>query len=74
MSAAQPWAAGPPLPSLADLNLATRETAAVLNDPASSLQEVQRAAELEAATLHAYWHSGRVAQAELEIHGPEAEI
>jgi hypothetical protein len=59
-------AAGPPLPDLADLNRATHATAAVLADPAATLQDVQHAAELEAATLHAYWHTGLIARAELE--------
>jgi hypothetical protein len=65
-AARTPWAAGPPLPELADLNRATRVTAAVLADPAATLQDVQHAAEAEAATLHAYWRSGPIARAELE--------
>ena len=67
------WAAGPPLPDLADLNRATRATAAVLADPEATLQDVQHAAELEAATLHAYWHTGLIARAELERE-PEAGL
>ena len=67
------WAAGPPLPDLDDLNRATRATAASLADPAATLQDVQRAAELEAAVLHAYRNSGLIARAELERE-PEAGI
>lgn len=68
------WAAGPPLPDLDDLNRATRATAATLADPEATLQDVQPAAGLEAATLHAYWHSGPIARAELEHGEPEAGI
>ena len=63
-------AAGPPLPTLGDLHEVTRATADALADPGASIHDVHRAAELEAATLHAYWHSG---QAELELE-PEAAI
>jgi hypothetical protein len=74
MSAPRPWAAGPELPGLRDLEYATRATATVLGDPEATLEDVRQAAELEAATLHAYWQSGLIARAELEAHGPEAEI
>ena len=72
MSASQTRAAGPRLPSRAELNRATKATAAVIADPAASVQDIHRAAELEAATLHAYWHTpGERAKAELERE-PEA--
>jgi hypothetical protein len=72
MSASQRRAAGPQLPSRAELNRATRATAAVIADPGASVQDVHRAAELEAATLHAYWQKpGPQAKAELE-RDPEA--
>jgi hypothetical protein len=58
-------AAGPDLPTRADLEAATAATAAVLADPAATSMDVHRAAELEAATLHAYWHRPG-AEAELE--------
>ena len=68
MSASQTPAAGPRLPSRAELNRATRATA----DPSASVQDIHRAAELEAATLHAYWQTpGAQAKAELERE-PEA--
>lgn len=72
-AARAPWAAGPPLPDPADLDRATRAMADVLADPEATLQDVQHAAELEAATLHAYWHTGPIARAELERE-PEAGI
>ena len=72
MSASQRRAAGPRLPSRAELNRATRATAAAIADPDASVQDIHRAAELEAATLHAYWHTpGPQAKAELERE-PEA--
>lgn len=72
MSASQTRPAGPRLPSRADLNRATQATAAALADPDASVLDVHRAAELEAATLHAYWHRpGVQAKAELESE-PEA--
>lgn len=72
MSASQTRAAGPRLPSRADLNQATQATAAAIADPAASVQDICRAAELEAATLHAYWHTpGTQAKAELDCE-PEA--
>jgi hypothetical protein len=65
-------AAGPQLPTLADLNRATAHTAATLADPAATVQDASRAAELEAATLHAFWHRpGPQAKAALETE-PEA--
>jgi hypothetical protein len=59
---------GPRLPTLKDLNRATRVTADVLLDPDATLADLQRATEMEAATLHAYWHrpSGK-AELEREI-------
>ncbi len=72
MSASQTRAAGPRLPSRAELNRATRATAAAIADPNASMQDIHRAAELEAATLHAYeHHHGKQAKAELERE-PEA--
>ena len=56
---------GPALPTAADLNKATQATAAALADPDASVQDVCRAAELEAATLHAFAHAPG-AEAELE--------
>jgi hypothetical protein len=74
VSAPEPWAAGPEYPTLADLNRATRDTAAVLADPEATVQDIYRAAELEAATLHAFWQTPTLtAKAELEAHGPELE-
>jgi hypothetical protein len=73
-SAAQAQVEGPKLPSLAALNRATRATAAVLADPEATIRDVYRAAELEAATLHAYWQTpGVQAKHELETRGPEPE-
>jgi hypothetical protein len=69
----QPWKQGPEYPERGDLHRATRHTAAVLADPDATIHDVHQAAELEAATLHAYWRSGLIAKAELEIE-PEAEI
>ena len=72
MSASQSRAAGPRLPSRAELNRATEATAAAIADPNASVQDIHRAAELEAATLHAYWQTpGAQAKAELERE-PEA--
>jgi len=47
-------AAGPRLPTPAELNRATARTAAALADPDSTLADIYRLAELEAATLHAF--------------------
>jgi len=67
MSASQRRAAGPRLPSRAELNRATKATAAAIADPNASVQDIHRAAELKAATLHAYWQTpGMQAKAELE--------
>jgi len=72
MSASQTPAAGPRLPSRAELNQATKATAAAIADPNASVQDIHRAAELEAATLHAYWQTpGMQAKAGLERE-PEA--
>ena len=72
MSASQRRAAGPRLPSRAELNRATKATAAAIADPNASVQDIHRAAELEAAILHAYWQTpGMQAKAELERE-PEA--
>ncbi len=72
MSASQTRAAGPRRPTRAALNRATTATAAAIADPNASVQDVHRAAELEAATLHAYWQTpGVQAKAELERE-PEA--
>jgi hypothetical protein len=72
MSASQRRAARPRLPSRAELNRATRATAAAIADPSASVQDIHGAAELEAATLHAYWQTpGALAKAELERE-PEA--
>jgi len=72
MSASQRRAAGPRLPSRAELNQATSTTAAAIADPNASVQDIHRAAELEAATLHAYWQTpGMQAKAGLERE-PEA--
>ena len=72
MSASQRRAAGPRLPSRAELNRATKATAAAIADPNASVQDIHRAAEVEAATLHAYWQTpGVQAKAELERE-PEA--
>jgi hypothetical protein len=59
---------GPKLPTLRQLNRATAQTAAVLSDPNATLADKHHAAELEAATLHAFWqtHGGR-AKAVLEL-------
>ena len=71
-TSARTTAEGPKLPTRAALNRATRATAAAIADPESSVQEIHKAAELEAATLHAYWHTpGAQAKAELERE-PEA--
>lgn len=48
---------GPKLPTLAQLNRATAHTASVLADPHATLTDRHRAAELEAATLHAFWRT-----------------
>ncbi len=65
---------GPRLPTLGELNRATAVTAATIADPASTAADIHRAAELEAATLHAYWQTpGAGAKAELE-HEPEVGI
>jgi hypothetical protein len=67
-------AEGPRLPTLTELNRATAATAATIADPASTVTDIHRAAELEAATLHAYWQTpGVQAKAELE-RDPEAGI
>jgi hypothetical protein len=67
-------AEGPRLPTLAALNRATAETAAALADPESTVTDVHRAAELEAATLSAYWQTpGAQAKYELEREHPELE-
>jgi hypothetical protein len=67
-------AAGPRLPTLGELNRATAVTAAAIADPASTAADIQRAAELEAATLHAYWQTpGAQAKYELEREHPELE-
>jgi hypothetical protein len=72
MSASQTRAMGPKLPSAAALRRATAETAARLKDPNADIQEIYRAAEREAATLHAFWQThGNQAKAELETE-PEA--
>jgi hypothetical protein len=72
MSASQTRAAGPRLPSRAELNRATKTTTAAIADPNASVQDIHRAAELEAATLHAYWQTpGMQAKAGLERE-PEA--
>jgi hypothetical protein len=72
MKASQTRAEGPKLPSAAALRRATAETAARLNDPGASIHDIHRAAELEAATLHAFWQThGNQAKAELETE-PEA--
>jgi hypothetical protein len=72
MSASQTRAAGPKLPTRTALLRATAQTAATLKDPNATIQDIHRAAELEAATLHAFWHHhGNQAKAELE-HEPEA--
>ena len=52
------------LPTLADLDAATAATAAAIADPSASLADVERAAELEEATLTAY----------LQQPGAEAEL
>jgi len=58
------------LPTRADLDAATAATAAAIADPEASLADVERAAELEEATLAAYLQ-GPGADAELQI---EAEL
>ena len=74
MSASQTTAQGrvqgPRLPTLKDLNRATQVTADVLLNPDATMADLQRATELEAATLHAYWHRPS-AEAHLERE-PEA--
>ena len=52
------------LPTRADLDAATARTAAAIADPASTLMDVHRAAELEEAAFLAY----------LERPGAEAEL
>ena len=52
------------LPTRADLDAATTATAAAIADPSASLADVERAAELEEATLTAY----------LQRPGAEAEL
>ena len=65
---------GPRLPTMGELNRATAVTAAMIADPASTAADIQRAAELEAATLHAYWQTpGAQAKYELEREHPELE-
>ena len=67
-------AEGPRLPTLAELNRATAVTAAALADPEATIQHIYQAAELEEATLHAYWQTpGWAAKAELERE-PEAGL
>jgi hypothetical protein len=56
---------GPELPGRADLDAVTAATAAALADPATSLVDVCRAAELEEAAFTAYLHRPE-AGAELE--------
>jgi len=58
------------LPTRADLDAATAATAAAIADPAASLADVERAAELEEAALTAYLQRPG-ADAELEA---EAEL
>ena len=70
MSASQTRAEGPKLPTRAALLQATTQTAAALKDPDANVQDIHRAAELEAATLHAYWHTSQ-GKAELDRE-PEA--
>jgi hypothetical protein len=53
-------------PTRADLDAATARTAAAIADPACSLADVERAAELEEVVLTAYAQSGPEAVAELE--------
>jgi hypothetical protein len=53
-------------PGRADLDAATARTAAAIANPACSLADVQRAAELEEAVLNAYAATGPEARAELE--------
>jgi hypothetical protein len=53
------------LPTRADLDAATAATAAAIADPEASLADVERAAELEEATLTAYLRRPE-AEAELE--------
>jgi hypothetical protein len=60
-------AEGPRLPTLAELRHATAHTQAVLDSPHPALADVYRAAEFEAATLHAFWQTpGTQAKYELE--------
>ena len=59
MSAGSGRAAGPPLPSIAQVNRATAQTSAVLADPDATLGDLYRAAENEAATVDAYQHTAR---------------
>jgi hypothetical protein len=56
---------GPELPARADLDAATATTATAIADPAASLADVYRAAELEEAAFAAYLHQPEAA-AELE--------
>ena len=53
-------------PTRADLDAATARTAAAIGDPACSLADVLRAAELEEVVFTAYAASGPEALAELE--------
>jgi hypothetical protein len=53
------------LPTRADLDAATAATAAAIADPEASLADVERAAEMEEATLTAYLKRPE-AEAELE--------
>ena len=69
-TAAQGRVQGPRLPTLRDLHRATHASAEVLRDPDATLADRQYANEMEAATLHAYWHR-LTAKAELETD-PEA--
>jgi hypothetical protein len=56
---------GPELSARADLDAATAATATAIADPAASLADVCRAAELEEAAFNAYLHQPG-AEAELE--------
>jgi len=69
VSARSGRAAGPRLPSIAQVNRATAQTAAVLGDPDATLLDLYRAAEAEAATVDAYQHS---AQWQANLDHPEA--
>jgi hypothetical protein len=69
----QARAAGPRLPSPAELRRATARTAAAIADPASTAVDVYRAAEAEEATVLAFMQGrGSQMQADLE-HWREAE-